>query len=128
MNVFSKIFINLHHLISSHLISSHLISSHLISSHLISSHLISSHILDANVQSDVKIDLTGGADKPPASPACKRSGTCSNDPSKATTANAIQTLQQLLNQAKSSQQQNSVTKDSATVLVNGVPVKIPLGK
>eukprot|EP00111_Clytia_hemisphaerica_P002799 TCONS_00007893-protein len=79
---------------------------------------------NANVQSDVKIDLTGGADK--QQPACKRSGTCATDPSK--TANALQTLQQLLNQAKAQQQQNPVAKDSATVLVNGVPVKIPLGK
>lgn len=77
----------------------------------------------------MKIDLTGGADKPtPAPPACKRSGTCANDYSKTTTANAIQTLQQLLNQAKSAQQNNAVAKDTATVLVNGVPVKIPVGK
>ena len=93
---------------------------------VISSCNVLSHLfLDANVQSDVKIDLTGG-DKPPA-PACKKSGTCANEPSKASTANAIQTLQQLLNQAKSSSQ-NPVAKDSATVLVNGVPVKIPIGK
>ena len=90
-----------------------------------SCYVFSHLLLDANVQSDVKIDLTGG-DKP--APACKRSGTWANEPSKASTANAIQTLQQLLNQAKSSSSQNPVAKDSATVLVNGVPVKIPIGK
>lgn len=89
-------------------------------------------MLDANVQSDVKINLTG--DKTEA--ACRRSGTCAAQPKAAPAASpapivspeaqtALQTLQQLINQSKT---QNGVAKDSATVLVNGVPVKIPLGK
>lgn len=88
-------------------------------------------IIDANVQSDVKINLAG-ADK---SEACRRSGTCAPQPPKSSPSapqlaspeaqSALQTLQQLINQSKT---QNPVAKDTATVLVNGVPVKIPLGK
>ena len=104
--------------------------------------------LDANVQSDVKINMNG-ADKDKSEAACRRSGVCGPETPKpalstqeqtaaqpppvtedtqqqtpSSTASALQALQQLVNQEKS----NGVAKDTATVLVNGVPVKIPLGK
>lgn len=108
--------------------------------------------LDANVQSDVKINLNG-AEKDKANAACRRSGVCGPELNKplstepvaaapaapapaasvadttqhetSSAASALQALQQLVSQDKT---QNGVTKDTATVMINGVPVKIPLGK
>lgn len=107
---------------------------------------------NANVQSDVKINLNG-AEKDKANAACRRSGVCGPELNKplstepvaaapaapapaasvadttqhetSSAASALQALQQLVSQDKT---QNGVTKDTATVMINGVPVKIPLGK
>ena len=109
--------------------------------------LLQLFLLDANVQSDVKINLNG-VDKEKTEAACRRSGLCgpeapkpqqpilpqlavpavnpsSSDNQVTSSASAIQALQQLVSQDKT---QNGVAKDTATVMINGIPVKIPIGK
>ena len=109
--------------------------------------LLQLFLLDANVQSDVKINLNG-VDKEKTEAACRRSGLCGPEAPKpqqpilaqmaapavttgssenqvTSSASAIQALQQLVSQDKT---QNGVAKDTATVMINGVPVKIPIGK
>ena len=107
--------------------------------------LLQLFLLDANVQSDVKINLNG-VDKEKTEAACRRSGLCGPEAPKPhqpilaqmaapavttsssenqVTSSAIQALQQLVSQDKT---QNGVAKDTATVMINGVPVKIPIGK
>ena len=82
--------------------------------------------LDANVQSDVKINMVG-TDKDRSGAACRRSGLCGSEavaPSLPNQALTLQALQELMNNQKN----QNVAKDTATILINGIPVKIPLGK
>jgi len=104
---------------------------------------------NANVNSDVKINLMGGDHKVKTEEACRRSGTClpellvpkplgpspplttkstegsTSQVSSSTAAGALQALQELVAR---NNLQNGQDKDSATVMINGIPVKIPLGK
>jgi len=90
----------------------------------------------------------GGDHKVKTEEACRRSGTCipelgvpkpsspqlattkstegsTSQVSSSTAAGALQALQELVAR---NNLQNGQDKDSATVMINGIPVKIPLGK